>query len=272
MYDGPRNDQWLNNFNGVISLGWLANTDVSPCTGSQAVLNYIAKYCSKAETKSASYKDILAKVLPQVSTQYPLLSLVSKVMNRLLGERDWSAQEVSHLLLNLPLQQGSRNVLNVDCRPEHEQPVGFGIEGGETRHTKTLLQKFKERDQTIEWLRHLTYLDFLQNINFAGASSNRWTRRSRAKPRVLNYFPRYSPDPNGPDYEDWCRVKMMLHHDFSDLDALMSYHCPANSWSQAWNHCVQLHPRPYQPDYLNQLSLTAEDDEFELGEDDQELT
>ncbi len=46
------------------------------------------------------------------------LSLVSKLMNKLVGERDWSAQALSHLLLNLPLQQGSRQVISVDCHRE----------------------------------------------------------------------------------------------------------------------------------------------------------
>lgn len=37
----------LNNYSRLITMAWVANTGVTPCTVSQAVLNYIAKYCTK---------------------------------------------------------------------------------------------------------------------------------------------------------------------------------------------------------------------------------
>jgi hypothetical protein len=68
-------------------------------------LNYIAKCCTKEEKKTVTYADLVKEVLPRLNCAKPLLSLVSKTMNKLIGERDWSAQEVCHLLLNIPLQQ-----------------------------------------------------------------------------------------------------------------------------------------------------------------------
>jgi hypothetical protein len=46
---------------------------------------------------------------------------VSKLLNKLIGERDWSAQEVSHILLGLLLQDSSCHVITVDCWPEEVQ-------------------------------------------------------------------------------------------------------------------------------------------------------
>lgn len=80
------------------------------------MVNYIAKYAIKEETKSTSYNDMLKQCLPHVNSTKPLLSLVSKLMNKLVSERDWSAQEICHLLLNFPLINQSRTVLTVDCR------------------------------------------------------------------------------------------------------------------------------------------------------------
>ncbi|KAK0655303.1 hypothetical protein B0T16DRAFT_304942, partial [Cercophora newfieldiana] len=68
--------------------GWLANTDISPCTSIQAVLQYITKYCSKAEQKSQSYKDMAKEILPKVTNRSPMVSFVAKVMNKLISERD----------------------------------------------------------------------------------------------------------------------------------------------------------------------------------------
>jgi hypothetical protein len=70
-------------------------------------------------------------VLPYISDQAPILSFVSKMLNKLIGERDWSAQEVSHILLQLPVQHCSREVVNLDCRPEEAQPELLILESGE---------------------------------------------------------------------------------------------------------------------------------------------
>ena len=65
------------------------------------MLSYIGKYVSKPEKSSASYTELQAQILPYIHDQAPLLSFVSKMLNRLIGERDWSSQEVSYILLQL---------------------------------------------------------------------------------------------------------------------------------------------------------------------------
>jgi hypothetical protein len=76
---------------------------VSPCISTAAVINYIAKYASKSETKSESFKDIAKVILPKVKSTRPLTSFVAKFMNKMAAERDWSVMEISHILLDLPL-------------------------------------------------------------------------------------------------------------------------------------------------------------------------
>lgn len=102
-FDPARNDTHLNQYNPLVSLCWLANTDISPCCDHQAVSNYASKYCSKAETQSATYAELSRMILPYVSDRNPMLSYVSKLLNKLIGERDISAQECCYMLLNLPL-------------------------------------------------------------------------------------------------------------------------------------------------------------------------
>jgi ATP-dependent DNA helicase PIF1 len=81
----------------------MANTDVQPPTTLPSVLSYVGKYVSKAEKSSTSYTELQSQILPYVNDRAPLLSFVSKMLNKLIGERDWSAQEVSYLLLRLPV-------------------------------------------------------------------------------------------------------------------------------------------------------------------------
>lgn len=42
-------------------------------------------------------------ILPRINTSHYLLSLVSKFIKKLASKRDWSATEINHILLNLPL-------------------------------------------------------------------------------------------------------------------------------------------------------------------------
>ena len=84
-----RNDPWLNPYAPVLTLGWLANIDVNPPTSERGLVEYVSKYVGKAEAKSTSYKDMLRQTLPRVNSRAPLLSLTSKLLNKLVGERDW---------------------------------------------------------------------------------------------------------------------------------------------------------------------------------------
>ena len=56
------------------------------------VVNYVAKYAAKSETITASYRELASKILPQVSHRSPMLSFVSKMMNKIVAERDYPAQ------------------------------------------------------------------------------------------------------------------------------------------------------------------------------------
>jgi hypothetical protein len=127
------NDGMLNPYNRLVTLSWLANTDVQPCTGAKAVIEYVGKYAAKPEKQSSSYKELAAKVLPFVNANRPFESFVSKVMNTLVGDRDWSAQEVCYLLLDLPLKHNTRRVINVNLRrPEEHAQLFFAADEDDT--------------------------------------------------------------------------------------------------------------------------------------------
>lgn len=72
-FQAQRNDPWLNQYSRIITFAWLANTDISPCTSVEAVINYAAKYCAKAENKTASYADLARQVFPKVFSAKPML-------------------------------------------------------------------------------------------------------------------------------------------------------------------------------------------------------
>src|SRR6266487_3629002 len=123
----------------------MANTDIQLPTMLYTVLAYVAKYVSKPETKSKSYTDLQGLILPYTNDRVPLLSFVSKMLNKLIRERDWSAQEVSHILLQLPVQESSRSVVTLDCRPEQSQDNLIVMEDGDITTQRSPTKRYQDR-------------------------------------------------------------------------------------------------------------------------------
>ena len=176
-------------------------------------------------------------------------------MNKLVGERDWSAQEICHLLLNLPLSSGSRETLNVNCRPLDQQPSRITIENGEVETAgKSVYEKYMDRPPELA---DLTLLDFLRHFDF-----KKYQRRPRAPARVLQYFPQYKADSEGDQYDDYCRVKMTLHHPFRAIDDLLGQDDERfGTWMDAYAVCRSTHYHPESDGLPREIQLP--DDEFE---------
>jgi hypothetical protein len=52
------------------------------------IINYISKYYSKEEKKSASYKELLKIVTPHANKLYTFSSIIAKFINKLISKRD----------------------------------------------------------------------------------------------------------------------------------------------------------------------------------------
>ncbi|XP_044714696.1 PIF1-like helicase domain-containing protein [Hirsutella rhossiliensis] len=194
---GERNDGQINHYNRLLTVAWLANTDVSPCTSLQQVIDYAAKYCSKSEKKSESFAQIGKALMPRVKDHNPLISFTSKLLNQLVAERDYSKQEVSHLLLGLPLQEGHSRSLRID--------------GDEVDEAPNVYEKYTQRPEALA---DLSYVSFLKCWNFRPRDPSKWKQwqpgNINGRPRVLVYFPRYQADPEGQQWSDYCREDLDL--------------------------------------------------------------
>jgi hypothetical protein len=242
MFAPVRNQPLLNQCAPVITLGWLANTDIQPATTLHGLLTYLGKYVSKPEKSSVSYTELQAQVLPYVNDRAPLLSFVSKLFNKLVGERDWSAQEVSHLLLQLPQQDSTRQVATLDCRPDEDQDHLITVDDESVQTKKSPLQRYRARTTKSDRPEVVT------------VSLYTWLRawdwhavceRPRAPLRVIHYFPRYPSNPDSDKYDDYCRVRLMLHHPFKHpTDLLTVDGHDYESYPDAFYACRRLHTHP----------------------------
>ncbi|KAK8912376.1 ATP-dependent DNA helicase pif1 [Metarhizium anisopliae] len=179
-------------------------------------------------------------------------------MNKLIAERDYSAQEISHLLLNIPLQEGTRMVVYVDCRPLEQHVRSYRVDDDVSEAIGSYRKYLQRNDQHES----ITYLEYLQSYNL-----KTWRRLGvNAKKRVLSYFPRYRPVGASAQFHDFCRVKLMMAHPHRSPEELLAVDGQRfESFVTAYQCCRQRH-HFHEDDHYGEVGtaeLQAEDDEFE---------
>lgn len=177
------------------------------------------------------------------------------MVNRLIGERDWSAQEVSHLLFGIPLFSSSRQVITFDCRPEQDIGTIVDFEQEHANPGKPILQKYKERRNEYS---DATLLTFLRSFEHGSRKVHK--PRPHSKDRVVVYQPHYKSNANHPDYPDFCRMKLVLHHPWREYPSLPWNGC--DTWPAAFEHCKS-HCQGHALDHLEPLDVPVPTDEFD---------
>ena len=259
-----RNHPRLNAYSNTLVLGWRANTDIQVCTSTSGVVQYMGVYAAKGESQTLSYRDLAIQILPNLSLSNPFFSFVSRLMNKLIGERDYSAQEVMHTLFQYPLVSSSRTTLNVDCRPEEEHQTSFNFSRRVNdilddepvfQESTSVLTKYKHRDAMHD---NVCYIDYLMHFSHKKGHDK---RRKRALPRVLNFIPRYNPrvDPT-----HFARVKLMLHHPFREVsDAMRVAGVQYDTWVEAFAACQAVCSHNIA-DYYGDGELGVEEEDLNL--------
>ena len=267
MFSPARNHTLFNQCTPTITMGWLANTDIQPPLTTHAVLTYLGKYVSKPEKSSVSYTELQAQILPYINDRAPLLSFVSRMLNKLIVERDWSAQEVSHILLQLPLQDSTRQVVNLDCRPENDQRQLVAHEEDQITVQRSPLQRYLTRNEDNKTVTLATTIATLSLFTCLRSWDwSKWKVRPRAKPRVINYYPLYSNESTSPAFTDYCRVKLMLHHPFTAWDDLLTIDNQVyRSYTEAYSACKRLHD--HESDFYNDVNPEPDAGEEEEDSD-----
>ena len=113
-----RNDPYINSHNRLQLQGWRANVDLKPVLSIYAALQYIAKYASKAEPRSAAFTEIFNQILSNSDPNDSSLTTIQKLLLTSVAERDISAQETCHLILSIPLYHSSRTFITLNISEE----------------------------------------------------------------------------------------------------------------------------------------------------------
>lgn len=232
-----RNDPLINSHNPVQLSAWRANVDMQYCVSKQRVLDYCAKYATKSEPRSQPLKDLYKSIVAQMSDGNHALKLIQKLLINTVADRDYSAQETCHLLMQLPLCNASREfvILALDgSRVIREQLLQ-----GERATEPSILDHYKSRPHTPEF-NDMTLLHFVENYKMPMGTSQVQPMR-RSKPVVVIVRPYYPPDANGPNYDNYCRHKLMLHVPYRELNNLIG---EFDSYTLAYENFLQTNTIP----------------------------
>lgn len=173
-----RNDTLLQRYNPSISQAWRGNTDFSAIISTETVMHYIAKYASKGEYPSAQFSEVLQQLLNRADADAPAATIVRQLLISSVAERNFSAQEVHHLVNGWPLYHSSRRFVILSLKDEY---CRFGLMG-ENRH----LANYSTRPDNAgrDYIDDLSLYDYVKMYEVV----SRMTRR-RAEECVVIVIP-----------------------------------------------------------------------------------
>ena len=205
----------INSFNPVQLSEWRANVDMQYIVSRQRVLQYCTKYVTKSEPQSQSLKELFTSIVRGLKEGNSSLKAVQKLLINTVGERDYSAQETCHLVLQLPMLKGSRDfvILSLDGF----RAIEDRLEEGQRATALSIVDHYMASPNSPHF-NNMTLLEFARQYSMPkslGAGQTHQNRRIVVIPR-----PYVSPDPGSDKYEQYCRQSLMQHKYFRHMDSV----------------------------------------------------
>ena len=231
-----RNDPLLNCHSRALVQTWRANVDFQLVHDRGKVIEYLAKYISKAEPASQNLKDLLNVAVRNTdeSSERATTTAIQRLLVKAVCERDISSQEVCHQLLELPLVLCNRqfHVLGVDgLTVQRELVTARNAPGG--RVSKCDVDKYVARDPERESLSMVEY--FKKHYRTRRGSRSDEYDAVRRKELIIRVIPRLTACPSDPDrHIRFCQQQLMLHKPFRNVDELTEGFADAIEAYNAW--------------------------------------
>ena len=123
------------------------------------MIEYITKYATKCESRSQTMKEVYTNIVRNLKDDSSALKVVQNLLINSVGERDFSAQETCHLLLQLPLIKSTRDHTMLSLDGSHQVE-----EDSTSRAVSSILGHYIHRvaNQIFE---DMTLLSFAQNYS-----------------------------------------------------------------------------------------------------------
>ena len=118
-----------------------------------------------------------------------------------VGERDFSAQETSHMLLSLPLVNCTFNFVTVSL--DGSRKLSESEESGELILQDSVRDQYATRDHSIS---ALNFSQFVANYHVVHGEVVK-----RSVPIIVRTFPSFSSNPQGENYNLYCKYQLIKY-------------------------------------------------------------
>lgn len=145
-----RNHPNVNKFNEYIIQSWRANIDIAPVLSKRALINYLAKYISKSETRSTGMDDMFNVLMDSKYQGKSGKHVIQSLLIQQCFERDLSAQEVCHLLLGTKLYSAPGRKFVKICFNQSTKEQWMEISAAGTKQCKSFVAKYQGRKDFLE--------------------------------------------------------------------------------------------------------------------------
>ena len=205
-------------------------------------------------------KDVFTNIVRGLKEGSPSLKAVQKLLINSVGNRDYSAQETCHLLLQLPMYKASRDfvVLSLDG----SRLVQQDLQQQDTATAPSILDHYIHRP-TTDTFNSMNLIEFTQNYIMPKNAMS--PPRRRSKKVIVIARPYCSPDPEGPNYEQFCRQYLMQYKSFRQINELLT---GCQTYIEAYNTFLQSNniPQSLENDIFQQNDHEQQENEQEVNQ------
>ena len=140
------------------------------------VIQYCTKYVTKSEPRSQSLKEVFTTIVHSLKDVNTSLRAIQKLLINSIGERDYSAQETCHLLLQLPMFKASRDfvVLSLDG----SRAVEDQLDDHHHATALSILDHYMRRPNSPPF-NHITLLEFARQYSMPELPGSQPSCRSK---------------------------------------------------------------------------------------------
>ncbi|XP_054264681.1 uncharacterized protein LOC128999172 [Macrosteles quadrilineatus] len=222
QYKSKRNDELLNDHNPFVSQLWRANTDCKIIASEHAIVNYISKYATKGEPQSQDFQTLFKEIMTSCTPNDHAKKAFTKMLTKVIGQRDISACEVMHLLTGDPLYHSSRQFVKLYISTDDYVAVANTSTDTDEFIQTSIMDHYAMRSATLE---PMTLCEFATKHKIV-----RGRLINHRKSRVLQLRPVVKPGINEENDEIYYKQKLLMHIAWRNCEALKTH----TTWKESF--------------------------------------
>ena len=243
-----RNDRFMNTHDRWILQMWRANCDRQLLLDHEATIRYTTKYVSKAEKTSRQLLRALEKMVRCSDETDSSTKTVNKIMNKCIGIRDMSKNEICFLIAGYDHFYSSRTVKQINLFENENGYINFK-DPHQNVYGKSFIEKYMNRDPKYESMNIDTYA---LKVDFSQGKEKEVSNQT-VKNRVCRFRPRYSSNPTNENYPKHCKYNLLRFKTFRSKDEIFTDETTDEKFVELWTEFLKENPELPIPKHREQL-------------------